>query len=459
MNGKPSGKITYRQQYTRCGKERCRKCRDGVGHGPYWYAYWSEKGRTVSRYIGVTLPPDIASELTQQESSVLEPHTPIPSTETQHSKTQLRVYLLGQYRLERKHGDTWEMIENRTWHRRRARSLLGCLLSSPGRRLGREQLRDLLWPDLDVDIAANRLNGAVHELRQILEPDLPRPAASRLLRLERDVLEIADSSQIWVDAEAFEQLVKMANTTTDPTEALQLLERASHLYEGNYLLEELYSEWAAPRRDALQRTWTGMLLQLAQLYVERGEHINAIETLDRIRTAEPTNETALQRLMLLLTHLDRRGEALQVYNAHVTLLEREYEGEPLPETTELYDALRQGHIPALPAIKTGQPALANAFSAPQLSPRLPLIEQREEVGSPQPTLHEAVATSILHFTRPSFHLSRHSRSPLIGRSNELNLMRRVMNAVSASEGAHPSFEGKIQESLTYLPLGGVPPMP
>src|SRR5947209_1432704 len=51
-------KITYRQQYTRCGKERCHKCKEGVGHGPYWYAYWSENGRTVSKYIGLHRPPD-----------------------------------------------------------------------------------------------------------------------------------------------------------------------------------------------------------------------------------------------------------------------------------------------------------------------------------------------------------------------------------------------------------------
>src|SRR5579883_559333 len=52
-------KVTYRQQYTRCGKQRCRKCQEGNGHGPYWYAYWSENGRTVSKYIGVGLPDTI----------------------------------------------------------------------------------------------------------------------------------------------------------------------------------------------------------------------------------------------------------------------------------------------------------------------------------------------------------------------------------------------------------------
>src|SRR5260370_22012678 len=51
-----NSKITYRQQYTRCGKERCRKCKAGAGHGPYWYAYWSENARTVSKYIAIRLP-------------------------------------------------------------------------------------------------------------------------------------------------------------------------------------------------------------------------------------------------------------------------------------------------------------------------------------------------------------------------------------------------------------------
>ncbi len=46
------GKVTYRQEEVRCGKDRCTSC----PHGPYWYAYWKEDGRTRSRYIGRHLP-------------------------------------------------------------------------------------------------------------------------------------------------------------------------------------------------------------------------------------------------------------------------------------------------------------------------------------------------------------------------------------------------------------------
>ena len=168
-----TSKVTYRQQYTRCGKQRCRKCQEGSGHGPYWYAYWSEKGRTVSKYIGSRLPDDIA--MTRRARPEVADGEGLPSYGTalqELPSPTLRIYLLGQFRVERKNGNEWSMIDSRILHRRRARALLGCLLSSPGRRLSREQVMESLWPDLDIDIAANRLNGAVHELRQILEPEI-----------------------------------------------------------------------------------------------------------------------------------------------------------------------------------------------------------------------------------------------------------------------------------------------
>jgi hypothetical protein len=46
---------TYRLEGIRCGKEKC-KCAQGQLHGPYWYAYWSEGGKTKTQYIGKKLP-------------------------------------------------------------------------------------------------------------------------------------------------------------------------------------------------------------------------------------------------------------------------------------------------------------------------------------------------------------------------------------------------------------------
>src|SRR2546422_313867 len=272
-----SNKVTYRQQYTRCGKERCRKCKEGAGHGPYWYAYWSENRRTISKYIGIQLPADI--EIERQTALEVDEGRATSATNgaaglargmpLQSNTQELRIFVLGQFCVELLQGNEWQPVINRTWRRHRARALLGCLLSSPGRRLGREQAIEALWPDLEMETAANRLNGAVHELRQILEPGIARPAASRMLRLERDVLELAEA---------------------------------------------------------------------------RGAYASAMEPLNRLLATDPTDEIAIQRLMKLLTQLDRRGEALNTYRRLAARLEQIYDSEPLPETRDLYEKLRQGHF-------------------------------------------------------------------------------------------------------------------
>jgi hypothetical protein len=53
---------TYRREMVRCGKKSC-KCADGELHGPYWYAYWTEGGKTKSQYVGKHLPKRIARRL------------------------------------------------------------------------------------------------------------------------------------------------------------------------------------------------------------------------------------------------------------------------------------------------------------------------------------------------------------------------------------------------------------
>lgn len=65
MEGKT---ITYRQQKSFCNKPSCRKCREGSGHGPYWYAYQVVNGRTMRTYIGKVLPPN--AQLEQIEATV-----------------------------------------------------------------------------------------------------------------------------------------------------------------------------------------------------------------------------------------------------------------------------------------------------------------------------------------------------------------------------------------------------
>jgi hypothetical protein len=51
--------ITYQLQFRKCGKPSCGTCKRGLGHGPYWYAYWREGAKLRSGYIGKVRPNDV----------------------------------------------------------------------------------------------------------------------------------------------------------------------------------------------------------------------------------------------------------------------------------------------------------------------------------------------------------------------------------------------------------------
>lgn len=69
----------YKQEVVFCGKERCKKCAKGEGHGPYWYAYWWEGGKTRKKYIGKTLPASLTQD--SEESYVRDEDAPLPKTD------------------------------------------------------------------------------------------------------------------------------------------------------------------------------------------------------------------------------------------------------------------------------------------------------------------------------------------------------------------------------------------
>jgi tetratricopeptide (TPR) repeat protein len=79
-----SGEIVYRQQRKFCGKSRCRKCREGIGHGPYWFATEMVNGKKTQVYLGKRLPPGV------QAAQSLPIHTAgtIPATSSSPSLAQ-----------------------------------------------------------------------------------------------------------------------------------------------------------------------------------------------------------------------------------------------------------------------------------------------------------------------------------------------------------------------------------
>jgi DNA-binding SARP family transcriptional activator len=155
----------------------------------------------------------------------------------------LRVWLLGGFRVS----VGFHTIEEGDWHLRKAASLVKLLAVTPGHRLHRERVMDLLWPQLDSRAASNNLRQALHVARQTMQSTPSR--ASSCLVLQEEQLTLCPGGLLWVDVEAFEEAASTARRERDPA----AYRAAIDLYTGDLLPNNLYEEWMEGRRAELRR--------------------------------------------------------------------------------------------------------------------------------------------------------------------------------------------------------------
>lgn len=196
------------------------------------------------------------------------------------------------------------VVASQPWRRRATAAVVKVLALAPGHRMRREQLVDLLWPDLLLEQAAPRLHKAAHYARAALGPDSVVLAA--------DTVALFPQDELRVDVDRFDAAVAAARDG-DLVRAAEALE----LYGGDLLPEDLYEPWTEDARDRLRLAHTEMLHLL-------GRWEDAV-------AADPLDEAAqLQLVQHHVTRGDRRA-ALQRLEQMESVWEREL-GEELGDT-------------------------------------------------------------------------------------------------------------------------------
>jgi predicted ATPase/DNA-binding SARP family transcriptional activator/DNA-binding CsgD family transcriptional regulator/Tfp pilus assembly protein PilF len=259
----------------------------------------------------------------------------------------VRVWMLGGFRVS---VGTDRTIEQGDWRLRKAASLVKLLALAPGHRLHREQAVDLLWPEMARTATANNLRQALHVARKTLDPDLK--VASGYVSPEGESLVLCPKGNLWVDAEAFEEAASSARRSRDPAAYGAALE----LYAGELLPADRYEEWTEERRLELGQLRLALLVELAGLCEERGEHERGIEALRRVLLQEPAREEAHASLMRLYALAGRRQEAILQYERLSESLFRELGTEPTAESDRLHDEIRWGRFPAATSPYRGAPS-------------------------------------------------------------------------------------------------------
>jgi predicted ATPase/DNA-binding SARP family transcriptional activator len=249
-------------------------------------------------------------------------------------------------------------ISERQWSGRLPRMLLLLLLATPGHRLPRDRVLDLLWPEAEPEAALNALYKALHSVRRTLEPDLKAGRGSAYVATRGETIGLVPVPGTWVDADEFDATLARADTLS-PAERRPTLRAALNLYSGDLLSDEPYADWPVARREALRQARERATLALAALELEAGEPLATVPLIEDLLAGDPTVEEAHRALMRAYAAAGQRDRALRQFARCRSVLETELGAEPAAETIALREAIEGEHrtqaVPVASAVSSARP--------------------------------------------------------------------------------------------------------
>lgn len=220
-------------------------------------------------------------------------------------------------------------VEPSAWPRNRARAVVKLLALAVGHRLHREQVIEVLWPDLGHDAGSGNLRKAIHFARRAIGADH--------LRFAHEVVSLEAPSLV-VDVDGFEAAVA-AGRRADALAA----------YRGDLLPDDRFEAWAEDPRERLRMRFHRLLLEAASEQEDAGRLDAAATTLERLAESDPLNEEACLRLVRVLARAGSRHLALARYRELEQRLRNELDAAPEPALRELAANVASGLFPAAAA--------------------------------------------------------------------------------------------------------------
>jgi len=223
------------------------------------------------------------------------------------------------------------------------RVLLAYLVEESQQPHRREKLAGLLWPERPEAAARGNLRRVLSNLRRLLGDRTP--SGPPFLLVTEETVRFNPACEAWVDSLTFVRLLRPLRQQPSTQ-----LEEAIRLYQGDFLEgfsvadSSACEEWMVVCRERYQRLMMEALHRLVEEHERQGNFERALELAWRQLDLESWWEEAHRQLIRLLALSGRRSEALAQYVKCRHLLAEELDAEPSPETTSLYEQIRNQRL-------------------------------------------------------------------------------------------------------------------
>jgi DNA-binding SARP family transcriptional activator len=217
-------------------------------------------------------------------------------------------------------------------------SLLGILALRQVYSAPRELLLSVLWPNSDADLAGQSLNSLVYSLHKTLGKALGGPSpivcAEGYYRLNVEAGVSSDVARFEALADAGDRHRNAEQIGT----AMECYCQALKLYRGDLCL--VTDVEFVIRRENLRARYLTILARLADYRYLQGDHSASLAYALKLLSGDPCREDAHRLIMRCYLRLGERAQALRQYRLCQEILRREFDAQPEPATTELFDRIR-----------------------------------------------------------------------------------------------------------------------
>ncbi|HEY5996779.1 MAG TPA: bacterial transcriptional activator domain-containing protein, partial [Candidatus Deferrimicrobiaceae bacterium] len=254
-----------------------------------------------------------------------------PAVELEEWPWPLRIYTLDRFGLIRR----GESVLSPGKAQQKPLTMLKALIAMGGRGVPESQLNDVLWPDVDGDLAHQSFATTLRRLRQLL--------GSEKSILMHDGRLTLNHRYCWVDVWAFERLLGRAESgrpdASNGDGPVRLVERAMALYRGPFLAGENFFARVVSVRERLRNKFLRAVEAAGRICEETGDLRRAIALYEKGLEVDGLTEEFYRCLISCYKKSGMNTEALRVYRRCVNTLFSGLGVAPSRETEKLAKSL------------------------------------------------------------------------------------------------------------------------
>jgi len=206
-------------------------------------------------------------------------------------------------------------ISSEDWQRKKARDIFKILLIHHQQSVSADELIDTLWRDTAGRNLIPTLWNCVTYIRKALEPKLKPREPSTYIKIagKNYLLDLGSGAEI--DFITFKNLLARGKKQKSLPSKIQLYEQAAELYQGDFLKEDAFEEWASYERESMKEMYLHAMIEIGNFHADNGNLPDAITFARRAIETDRVYEEGYELLFTALAGNNQTSELSKAWKS------------------------------------------------------------------------------------------------------------------------------------------------